>query len=110
LQVIAVLDPPRNGLHPNTIRAIRACSKIDKLVYVSCKQTSFINDAAMLCRSPSKNLLGNAFVPVKATSVDMFPDTAHGELIVLLERASSGGGTNKTNNNKETAVPSMNEH
>lgn len=43
-KVIAIVDPPRSGLHNKVIKAIRACKLIDRLIYVSCKQTSFVND------------------------------------------------------------------
>ena len=34
--VIAVLDPPRAGVHANVIRAIRGCKLITRVLYVSC--------------------------------------------------------------------------
>ena len=41
-----IVDPPRSGLHPNVIRAIRGCSAIKRLIYVSCNPTgSFVRDA-----------------------------------------------------------------
>jgi tRNA (uracil-5-)-methyltransferase len=41
-----IVDPPRSGLHPNVIRAIRNCGAIKRLVYVSCNPTgSFVRDA-----------------------------------------------------------------
>lgn len=39
-EFIAVVDPPRAGLHKNVIRAIRACSFINKIVFVSCDHTN----------------------------------------------------------------------
>lgn len=35
-EVIAVLDPPRNGVHASVIRAIRDAKHIDRVVYISC--------------------------------------------------------------------------
>ncbi|KAJ3090468.1 tRNA methyltransferase 2 [Quaeritorhiza haematococci] len=35
-QVIAILDPPRSGVHTNVIKAIRNCPLITRVVYVSC--------------------------------------------------------------------------
>lgn len=37
LEVVAVLDPPRAGVHKSVIAAIRDCPLIQRLVYVSCK-------------------------------------------------------------------------
>lgn len=46
---IAVVDPAREGLHPDVIRAIRN-SSIQRLVYVSCNPTgSLVKDCAILC-------------------------------------------------------------
>lgn len=45
-EVVGVVDPPRAGLHPKTLSAIRACERIHRLVYVSCNQNAFVNDAA----------------------------------------------------------------
>ena len=47
---VAIVDPPRSGLHPKVIRALRECKAIDRLVYVSCNPTgSFVEDAIKLC-------------------------------------------------------------
>lgn len=35
-EVIAVLDPPRAGVHSNVIKAIRGCSAINRLLFVAC--------------------------------------------------------------------------
>ena len=46
---VAIVDPPRSGLHPKVIRALRECKAIDRLVYVSCNPTgSFVEDAIKL--------------------------------------------------------------
>ena len=43
---VGIVDPPRSGLHPAVVRAIRDCKSITRLVYVSCNPTgSFIKDA-----------------------------------------------------------------
>jgi len=85
-ECVAIVDPPRAGLHPKTIKAIRQCEQLTKLVYVSCKQTSLINDAANLCRSASNTMIGAPFKPQKAVAVDLFPHTEQCELIVLFTR------------------------
>jgi len=86
--LIGIVDPPRNGLHPSTIRAIRNCAQIDILVYVSCKQSALVEDAAALCRSASNKQTGEPFRPISAIAVDLFPHTPHCELVMLFWRAS----------------------
>ena len=45
-EVIAVVDPPRSGLHNNVIKVLRVCRHIKRFVYVSCNPTgSFVEDA-----------------------------------------------------------------
>eukprot|EP01130_Rhizamoeba_saxonica_P018415 TRINITY_DN9207_c0_g1_i1.p1 TRINITY_DN9207_c0_g1~~TRINITY_DN9207_c0_g1_i1.p1 ORF type:complete len:562 (-),score=159.92 TRINITY_DN9207_c0_g1_i1:33-1718(-) len=85
-KIIGVVDPPRSGLHGKTIKAIRECNNISKIIYVSCKQTSLVNDMADFCRSESKKMVGRPFIPLRSTAVDLFPHTPHCELIVEMER------------------------
>jgi len=85
---IAVVDPPRAGLHNDVIRALRKCSQIRRLVYISCNPKSFVNNSVNLCKAPSKALIGEAFVPVRACGVDLFPHTDHVELVVMLDRVT----------------------
>ena len=35
-EYVAVVDPPRSGLHPDVVKALRACNGIKYLIYVSC--------------------------------------------------------------------------
>ena len=35
-RVVAIVDPPRAGLHPKAVTALRAAADIKTLVYVSC--------------------------------------------------------------------------
>ena len=86
---VAVLDPPREGVHWKVIKALRAASEIERIVYVSCNHTAWIDQARALCcpsdgeggRTP-----GEPFRPIKANGVDLFPHTSHVELVVLFER------------------------
>ncbi len=101
---VPLSDPPRAGLHIKTLKAIRACEQIDRLVYVSCNQNALIADAANLCRSVSTSMFGTPFVPVKALAVDMFPHTEHCEVVVLFERLKETNNSNTitdTNNSSE---------
>ena len=85
-KVVAIVDPPRAGLHPSVIQALRTCKAIDCLVYVSCNpKGSFIEDVCKLCLPRKKNLKGHPYKPVRATSVDMFPHSKHCEIVMQLE-------------------------
>ena len=35
-EVVAILDPPRPGVHSSVIKAIRECQELKTLLYVSC--------------------------------------------------------------------------
>uniref|UniRef100_H3B9R3 tRNA (uracil(54)-C(5))-methyltransferase n=1 Tax=Latimeria chalumnae TaxID=7897 RepID=H3B9R3_LATCH len=85
----AVVNPSRSGLHYRVIRAIRNCSDIRTLVYVSCKPDGeAMRNFLELCCPPDKNkkLLGDPFVPSLAVPVDLFPHTSHCELVVMFQR------------------------
>lgn len=85
-EIIAVVDPPRAGLHQKVLKVIRATDKIKKLIYVSCNPNSAFNNFVDLCRLPSNNYRGNPFYPIEAAVVDMFPHTPHKELVLIFER------------------------
>lgn len=84
--VVGIVDPPRAGCHGKVIQAIRRCSNLKRLIYISCSPNSVIKDFVDLCRPVSKRTKGEPFRIVKAVPVDLFPQTSHCELIVLLER------------------------
>jgi tRNA/tmRNA/rRNA uracil-C5-methylase (TrmA/RlmC/RlmD family) len=88
--VVAIVDPPRGGLHPSVIRALRTCKPLKRVVYVSCNPTgSQIEDVAKLCAPQEENSAfarGPPLRPVLAVPVDLFPDTPHCEMVVLFER------------------------
>lgn len=74
-----VLDPPRAGCHKSVIRTILDCaSRIRRLVYVACSPEQALPNMSAL--------LAGGFAIKKAQPVDMFPHTAHCELVVLFER------------------------
>ncbi|KAL7594998.1 hypothetical protein Lser_V15G29078 [Lactuca serriola] len=110
--VVAIVDPPRVGLHPTVIKALRTHSRLKRLVYISCNPESLMANAIELCTpSDDSNEKGNKnnrgwrnmssaglarhraksmptsepFKPVKAMAVDLFPHTPHCELVMLLE-------------------------
>ncbi|XP_071711887.1 zinc finger CCCH domain-containing protein 24-like [Rutidosis leptorrhynchoides] len=112
--VVAIVDPPRVGLHPTVIKALRTHSGLNRLVYISCNPESIMANATELCTpsSSDNNEKGNnksqgsthmrgaslsrhraksmpisePFQPIKAMAVDLFPHTPHCELVMLFER------------------------
>ncbi|KAL3618524.1 hypothetical protein CASFOL_037606 [Castilleja foliolosa] len=112
--IVAIVDPPRVGLHPTVIKVLRTQTRLRRLVYISCNPESLVANAIELC-TPSaistekgnnnnnrgwKNMSSASlarrrtksmpssepFKPVKAMAVDLFPHTPHCELVMLLER------------------------
>ena len=87
MNFVAVVDPAREGLHTEVVRALRANEKIKRIVYVSCNPTgSLIKDAGLLCCPPTKKYSGRAFRVVSAQPVDMFPLTSHCEMVMIFDR------------------------
>ncbi|PHT35163.1 hypothetical protein CQW23_26963 [Capsicum baccatum] len=112
--VVAIVDPPRAGLHPTVIKLLRTNSRLRRLVYISCNPETLVANAIELCTpSPDETAKGDnrnnrlwrrmssatlarhrtksmpssePFQPVKAMAVDLFPHTPHCELVMLLER------------------------
>uniref|UniRef100_A0A8C5KF25 tRNA (uracil-5-)-methyltransferase homolog A n=1 Tax=Jaculus jaculus TaxID=51337 RepID=A0A8C5KF25_JACJA len=85
-QLVAILDPPRAGLHSKVILAIRRAENIKRLLYVSCNPRAAMGNFVDLCRAPSNRVKGTPFQPVKAVAVDLFPQTPHCEMLILFER------------------------
>ncbi|XP_026761767.1 tRNA (uracil-5-)-methyltransferase homolog A [Galleria mellonella] len=83
---IAIVDPPRAGLHMRAITQLRNTRKVKRLVYITCSPASAVKNLIDLARQSSKTLRGAPFVPVRAVPVDMFPHTKHVELVILFER------------------------
>lgn len=84
-KAVAVVDPPRAGLHARVRASLRACPAVRRIVYVSCNPDSMAVDATALC-APGGGARGAPFAVVRAVAVDLFPHTAHCEAVVLLER------------------------
>ncbi|KAG0477558.1 hypothetical protein HPP92_012277 [Vanilla planifolia] len=111
-KVVAIVDPPRVGLHPIVIKVLRSNPRIRRLVYISCNPESLVANAIELCTptadKPEKakgnrnwRNMSNAglarhrlksmpssepFQPVRAMAVDLFPHTPHCEMVMLMER------------------------
>eukprot|EP01059_Diplonema_ambulator_P016218 TRINITY_DN2757_c2_g1_i1.p1 TRINITY_DN2757_c2_g1~~TRINITY_DN2757_c2_g1_i1.p1 ORF type:complete len:594 (+),score=218.05 TRINITY_DN2757_c2_g1_i1:39-1784(+) len=83
--VVAIVDPPRGGLHKKVLTFLRN-SNLQRFVYVSCNQNSLCENTTLLCKATSTKLPGAPFVPTKAIGVDLFPHCDQQELIVLFER------------------------
>jgi 23S rRNA (uracil1939-C5)-methyltransferase len=72
-----VIDPPRAGMHDDVLaRVIELQPK--KIVYVSCNPTTFARDVETFC--------SNNYELKTVQPVDMFPHTAHIEVVGLLRR------------------------
>lgn len=85
--VIAVVDPPRNGLHNKVLMALKEYERIDNLVYVSCNPDSLQENLARLTGPSSNKYPGTPFVIQTVGVVDMFPHTKHCEVMVKLHRS-----------------------
>ena len=83
--VVAIVDPPRCGLHKKVLNALRMETRLRKIVYVSCNPESMAQNCVELCALRTKNM-GPPFRPRKAAAVDLFPHTAHCEAVLVLER------------------------
>ncbi|KAF3813701.1 tRNA (uracil-5-)-methyltransferase homolog A [Mirounga leonina] len=91
-QLVAILDPPRAGLHSKVILAVRKAENLKRLLYVSCNPRAAMGNFVDLCRAPSNRVKGSPFRPVKAVAVDLFPQTPHCEMLLLFERVEHPNG------------------
>ena len=91
-ELVAILDPPRPGVHKRVIKAIRECPAITRLIYVSCNPRAASQNWTELCHpQPKSNKVkigGQPFDIVRAQAVDMFPQTEHCELVLEFARGS----------------------
>jgi len=74
---IIILDPPRDGVHPKALDKIIDYG-VDKIVYISCKPTSLARDLVIFQEKGYK--------VTKVSAVEMYPQTAHVEAVVLMSR------------------------
>ncbi len=73
---VAVVDPPRAGMHPDVAARLLALAPA-RIVSVSCDPATFARDAALLL--PGYEL-------ARVTPVDLFPHSHHVEIVALLVR------------------------
>ena len=74
---VIIVDPPRVGLHPQALSAV-ITHRPEKIIYVSCNPATFARDLG--------EFLKNGYDLRTVQPVDMFPHTAHIELVALLQR------------------------
>lgn len=84
--VVAVLDPPRAGVHNSVIKAIRSCQYLDHVIFVACALKSSMQNLIDLMRPTSNKMQGSPFVANQALIVDLFPHTEHVEVIMEFTR------------------------
>jgi 23S rRNA (uracil1939-C5)-methyltransferase len=73
---VIITDPPRAGMHEDVVKVILNADP-KKIVYVSCNPSTQARDLALMTEH---------YKITKVQPVDMFPQTAHVENVVLLER------------------------
>ena len=83
--IIAIVDPPRSGLHKNALNALMACSQLKRIVYISCNPESLVSNSDILFRDKSRKGF-KVFQPKNWFGVDLFPHTDRVELVMLMER------------------------
>ena len=74
---LVTLNPPRGGLDAGVVEGV-ASSRPDRVVYVSCNPDTLARDC--------KRLSSNNYTVSAVHPVDMFPQTAHVETVVRLDR------------------------
>ncbi len=75
LPEVIILDPPRSGMHQNTVDDVIKLSPL-KIVYVSCNPATQVRDIKLFTQA--------GYVLKKIKPVDMFPHTYHIENVALL--------------------------
>ena len=75
---VVVADPPRAGLHPDIVQALRVLQP-RRVVYVSCNPATLARDLGLLCAD-------GLYALESIHPIDMFPHTVHVESVAVLER------------------------
>jgi 23S rRNA (uracil-5-)-methyltransferase RumA len=73
---VVIVDPPRSGLHPKVVATLLANAP-ERIAYVSCNYESFVRDFLSLAAK---------YRITRLASLDLFPHSAHVELVVMLEK------------------------
>lgn len=66
--------------------AIRNARGLNRFIYIACSPKAAFKNWVDFARPCSKTLKGEPFIVTQAGGVDMFPHTAHKEMILLFER------------------------
>ena len=74
---VIVLDPPRKGCEESLLRVIRELAP-DRIVYVSCDSATLARDLKILCE--------DMYELERVCACDMFPQSCHVEVVVLLSK------------------------
>ena len=85
--VMVIVDPPRKGLDAGVVKALGALAP-DLLVYVSCNPTTMARDLRQFLELTRASGVEYEWGPLQP--VDMFPHTAHVEVVGHLMRKGSG--------------------
>lgn len=84
-EYLLVIDPPRRGLLPTAYRQLMRMRQ-KTIIYVSCNPESLAEDL--------RKFLDDGYEIVKIQPVDMLPQTAHLETVVLLSKRESDSQKN----------------
>ncbi len=72
---LIILDPPRSGLHPDALKAVKN-SGVKKIIYISCNPVTLAENLKELCKN---------YKVTKAECFDFFPHTDHVETLTELD-------------------------
>lgn len=81
---LVVVNPPRRGLGEELAGWLEG-SGVPHVLYSSCNPETLARDLAVM----------RSYRPVRAQVFDMFPHTAHAEVLVLLAREDAASGTGR---------------
>ena len=76
LPEVVITDPPRSGMHPQVVEALKELSP-RRIIYVSCNPATLARDLA---------LLNDHYEVTALQPFDFFPHTPHIEAVVRLDR------------------------
>ena len=74
---VLILDPPRAGLHPKTLKEVLKINP-KKIIYVSCNPTTQARDV--------REFINSSYIMGAVQPIDMFPHTHHIECVITLDK------------------------
>ena len=74
---VLILDPPRAGLHPKTLKEVLKINP-KKIIYVSCNPTTQARDV--------REFINSSYIMGTVQPIDMFPHTHHIECVITLDK------------------------